>query len=158
LGITRENYLFVRDHRSRGCPHVFWRLNYTCKSAEIVHWEVGTGDDVDVAGRVLKKPILLGYNVDYNESSSSHGLVLQPPFNAYKEMLQEFVVVAGANDSSLNAALNKYKDQESRLDGIVYAQEKLKQQKLKVKEGRAEKNKAAEGLISTDPRFECVRG
>ncbi len=49
LDITRENYLFVRDHRSRGCAHVFWRHTYTCKSAEIVHWEVGTGDDDDVA-------------------------------------------------------------------------------------------------------------
>jgi len=55
LGITKENYLFVRDHRSRECPHVFWRRNYKCKSVEHVHWEVGTGDDDDVAGRVKKK-------------------------------------------------------------------------------------------------------
>jgi hypothetical protein len=55
LGITKEKYLFVRDHISRGFPHVFWRHNYTCNSAEIKHLEVGTGDDDDVAGRVKKK-------------------------------------------------------------------------------------------------------
>jgi hypothetical protein len=122
LGITKDNALFVRDHKGRGCPHVFWRHNYTGKSAVIVHWEVGTGNDVDVAGRVLKKPIPLDYNVDYDESSSPHGSVLQPPFNAYKEVLQECFVVAGVNDhSSLIAALNKYKDQESRLNEIVNA-------------------------------------
>jgi hypothetical protein len=128
LGITKENYLFVRDHRSRGCPHVFWRHNYKCKSAEVVHWEVGTGDEIDVTGRVLKKLIPLRYNEDDDESSSPHGLVLQPPFNAYKEMLQKCLVVAGVNDhSSLIALLNKYKDQESRLNEIVSAHENLKQ-------------------------------
>jgi hypothetical protein len=62
-----------------------------------VHWEVGTGDDVDVAGRFLKTLIPLGYSDDYDESSSPHGLVLHPPFNAYKEMLHECLVVAGVN-------------------------------------------------------------
>ena len=69
LGITKKKYLFVRDHRSKGCPHVFWRHNYKRKSAEIVHWEAATGDDVDVAGGFLKKPISLGYNEYYDESS-----------------------------------------------------------------------------------------
>ncbi len=55
LGITKENYLFVNDRRSKGCPHVFWRHNHKCKSVEHVHWEVGTGDNVDVA-RSVKKP------------------------------------------------------------------------------------------------------
>jgi hypothetical protein len=159
LGITKENYLFVTDHRSRGCLHVFWRHTYTCKSAEIVHWEVGTGDDDDVAGRVLKKPIPLGYNEDYDESSSPHGLILQPPFSKYKEMLHECLVVAGVKDhSSLVAALIKYKDVEARLDEVVHAHEKLKQHKLKVKKKKQEKAKAVEGLISTDSHLECVRG
>ena len=43
----------VRDHKSRGCPLLFWKHNYKCKSVEHVHWEVGTGDDVDVDGRVF---------------------------------------------------------------------------------------------------------
>jgi hypothetical protein len=157
LGITKDNYLYVRVHRSRGCPHIFWR--HECKSADIeVHWKVGTVDDVDVAGRVLKNLIPLD-DEDYDESSSPHGLVLHPPFNAYKKMLHECLVVAGVKDhSSLIAALNKYKDQEARLDEVLNAHEELKQQKLKVKEKEVEKNKAVEGLISTDPRFECVAG
>ena len=52
----------------------------------------------------------------------------------------------------------KYKDLEARLDDVVHAHEKLKQQKLKVKETEQEKNKAVEGLISRDSRFECVVG
>ena len=80
------------------------------------------------------------------------------PYNAYKEILQEWLVVAGVNDhSSLIAALNKYKDQESRLKEVVSAHEKLRQQELKVKEMKEEKNKAAEGLIRKDPRFEFSR-
>ena len=73
LGITEENYLFVRDHRSRGCPHLFWKHNDKCKSDEHVHWEVGSGDGVDVAERVLKNPIPFCYVDDYDESSSPHG-------------------------------------------------------------------------------------
>jgi hypothetical protein len=42
------------------------------------------------------------------------------------------------------------------LDDVVHAHEKLKQQKLKVKETKQEKNKAVEGLISTHPGLECV--
>ena len=87
LGITKQSYLFVRDHKSRECPNVFWRHNFKCKFVAHVHWKVGCGDDVDVAGRLKKKPIPLGYNDDYDESSSPHGLVLHPPFNAYKKML-----------------------------------------------------------------------
>jgi hypothetical protein len=84
-----------------------------------VHWKVGTADDVDVAGRVLKKSIPLD-DENYDESSSPHGLVLHPPFNAHKEMLHGCLVVAGVKDhSSLIAALNKYKDQEARLDEVV---------------------------------------
>jgi len=65
----------------------------------------------------------------------------------------------GVNDhSSLINGLNKYKDQESRLNEVVNAHEELKQKKLKVKEREEEKNKAVEGLTRTDPRFECVRG
>ncbi len=37
LGITKENCLLVRDHRSRGCPHAFWRYNNKCKLVEDVH-------------------------------------------------------------------------------------------------------------------------
>ena len=115
-------------------------------------------DDVDVARRVLRKSIPLD-DEDYDESSSPHGLVLHPPFNAYKEMLQESLVIAGVKDhSSLIDALNKYKDQEARLDEVANAHEELKQQKIMVKEKEAERNKAVEGLISTDPRFECVAG
>jgi hypothetical protein len=44
------------------------------------------------------------------------------------------------------------------LDEVVNAHEELKQQKLKVWEKEVEKNKAVEGLISTDPRFGCVAG
>jgi hypothetical protein len=74
-------------------------------------------------------------------------------------MLHECLVVAGVKDrSSLIAALNKYKDQEARLHEVVNAHEELKQRKLKVKEKEVEKNKAVEGLIITDLRFECVAG
>ena len=74
-------------------------------------------------------------------------------------MLQECLVVAGVKDhSSLIAALHKYKDQEARLNEIVNAHEELKQQKLKVEEKKTVKNKAMEGLISTDSRFEIVAG
>ena len=105
----------------------------------------------------MKKSILLD-DEDYDESSSPHGLVLHPPSNAYKEMLQECLVVAGVEDhSSLIAALNKYKDQEARLDEVVNAHEVLTQQKIKVKEMEFEKKKTVEGLISTDSRFESVR-
>ena len=52
----------------------------------------------------------------------------------------------------------KYKDLEARLDDDVHAYEKLKQQKLKVKEMEQEKNTAVEGLISIDSRFQCVAG
>ena len=38
--------------------------------------------------------------------------------------------------SSLIAALNKHKDQESRLNEVVNAHEKLKQQNEKVEEGK----------------------
>jgi hypothetical protein len=156
LGITKDNYLYVRDRRSRGCPHMFWR--HECKSGESeVHWKVGTADDIDVAERVLKISILLD-DEDYDESSSPHCLVLHPPSSAYKEMLQECLVVAGVEDhSSLIAALNNYKDQEARLDEVVNAHEELKQQKIKVKEMEFEKKKTVEGLISTDSRFGCVR-
>jgi hypothetical protein len=124
-----------------------------------VRWKVGTGDDDDVARRVLKKPIPLGYDEDYDESSSPHALILQPPLNAYKKMLQECLVVAGVKDhSSLIAALIKYKDLETRLDVVVRAHEKLKQQKLKVKETKQEKHKAAEVLIRTHLDLECLSG
>ncbi len=74
-------------------------------------------------------------------------------------MLQECLVVAGVNDhSSLIIALNKYKDQELRSKEVANAHEELRQQELKVKEMKEEKNKAVEGLIRTDSRFECVRG
>jgi len=103
----------------------FGDIIISASQLKLVHWEVGTGDDVDVARRVLKKPISLCYNDDYDKSSSPHGLVVRPPFNAYKEILQERCVVAGVNDHiSLIVALNKYKDQESRLNKIVNAREK----------------------------------
>jgi hypothetical protein len=54
LGITKDNYLYVRDHRSRGCPHIFWRHEFKSDDIE-VHWKVGTADAADVAKRVLKK-------------------------------------------------------------------------------------------------------
>jgi beta-lactam-binding protein with PASTA domain len=74
-------------------------------------------------------------------------------------MLQDCLFVAGVNDhSSLIVALDKYKDQESRLKEVVNAHEELKQQKLKVKEREEEENKAAEGLIRTDSRIYFVRG
>jgi hypothetical protein len=145
LGITKTKYLLVRDHRSREYPHLSWKHNYKCKYIEHVHWEVDTGDDVDVTRRVLKKPIPLGFIDDYDEWSSPRGSVLHHHFKAYKEMLQEYLVVAGVNDhSSLIAALNKYKNQESRLKEVVNADEKLKQQELEVKERRAMKNRAVE--------------
>jgi hypothetical protein len=73
-------------------------------------------------------------------------------------MLQECLVVAVVNDhSSRIAALNKYKDQESRLNELVNAHEELKQQQLKVEEREEEKKKAVEELFRTNPRFECVR-
>jgi hypothetical protein len=159
LGITKENNLFVmRDHRSRGCPHVFWKHNYKCKYVEYVNWEVGMCDDVDVARRVLKNPIPLGYIDYYDESSLSHGLELHPLFKTYKELLRECLVVTRVDDqSSLIAALNKYKDQESRLKEFVNADEELKPQDLEVKERRAKKNRAVEEFLETDPRLECVR-
>jgi len=43
------------------------------------------------------------------------------------------------------------------LKEVVSAHEKLRQQELKVKEMKEEKNKAAEGLIRKDPRFEFSR-
>ncbi len=96
---------------------------------------------------------------DYDESSSPDDLVLHPPFDACKEMLQECLVLAEVKDhSSLIDALKKYKDQEARLNEVVNAHEELKQQKLKVKEKEVARNKAVEGLISTDSRFEIVAG
>jgi hypothetical protein len=44
------------------------------------------------------------------------------------------------------------------LGDVVHAHEKLKQQKLKLKETEYEKNKAVEGLIRIDSRFEYVVG
>ena len=156
LGITRENCLFVRDHRSRGCPQIFWMYN-KCKSVEDVHWEVGTSDDVNVAGRVLKKPNPLGDNDGDGESSSPHSLALHP-FNPYKQMLQECLVVAGVDDhSSLIIALKKYKNQDLRLEEVAYADEELTEHQLKEKELKEKKKQAMEGLISTNPRFGCVR-
>ena len=64
----------------------------------------------------------------------------------------------GQRSSWLIAALIKYKDLEARLDEVIDAHEKLEQQNLKVKETKQEKNKAVEGLISTDSCFECVAG
>ncbi len=55
LGITKQNYLYVRDRRSKGCPHIFWGHTLKAKSiVEDVQWEVATASEVDVPGRVLK--------------------------------------------------------------------------------------------------------
>ena len=73
-------------------------------------------------------------------------------------MLQECLVVAGVDDhSSLTIALNKYKNQELRLEEVANADEELTEHQLKQKDLKEKKKQAVEGLIRTDSRFGCVR-
>ncbi len=69
----------MRDHKSKGCPHIFWGHTLKGKTiVEDVQWEVDTGGEVDVARRVLKQPITLGDVDCYDKPSLPHSLVLHP--------------------------------------------------------------------------------
>ena len=64
LDITTDDYLCVRDHRGRGCPLMFWKHYLKKKSDETVEWKVASGEDGEVPGRVLRKPLPLSYDDD----------------------------------------------------------------------------------------------
>ena len=57
LDITIDDYLCVRDHRSRECPLMFWKHNLKKNSDETIEWKVSLREDGDVLGRVLRKPL-----------------------------------------------------------------------------------------------------
>jgi len=86
-------------------------------------------------------------------------LVLHLPFKAYKEILQECLVVAGVDEQVrlLPHLISTRTKNRGYLKEVVNVDEELKQQELEVKERRAKKNRAVENFLRTDPRLECVR-
>ena len=86
LGLTREGYLIVRDHISRGEPFIFWR-HKLCKTSydeDVLKVNIGDGDGI---GWALKISGRIDIEDDPGKDPDSLGLV-STTCNVYKECVE----------------------------------------------------------------------